>query len=70
MTDVTRLLDVAGGGDRQAAADLRPLMYAALRKLAAARMPDIDAELVQRHPLPRIRTHLPSPGGEAAVIDV
>src|SRR5262245_19060443 len=38
MSDVTRLLDAAVGGDRQAAADLLPLVYDELRKLAAARM--------------------------------
>src|SRR3954452_14609348 len=38
MPDVTRLLDAAAAGDRKAAADLLPLVYAELRKLAAARM--------------------------------
>ena len=38
MSDVTRLLDAAAGGDRQAAADLLPLVYDELRKLAAVRM--------------------------------
>jgi len=38
MSDVTRLLDAAEAGDRQAAADLLPLVYDELRKLAAARM--------------------------------
>jgi RNA polymerase sigma factor (TIGR02999 family) len=36
MTDVTRLLDAASAGDPAAAADLLPLVYAELRKLAAA----------------------------------
>jgi RNA polymerase sigma factor (TIGR02999 family) len=40
MSDVTRLLDAAASGDRQAAADLLPLVYDELRKLAAARMSD------------------------------
>jgi RNA polymerase sigma factor (TIGR02999 family) len=40
MSDVTRLLDLAQGGDRQAAADLFPLVYDELRKLAAAKMAD------------------------------
>jgi RNA polymerase sigma factor (TIGR02999 family) len=40
MPDVTRLLDAAAAGDRRAAADLLPLVYAELRKLAAARMAD------------------------------
>ena len=36
MSDVTRLLEAAGQGDGQAAADLLPLVYDELRKLAAA----------------------------------
>ena len=38
MPDVTRLLDAAAAEDRRAAADLLPLVYDELRKLAAARM--------------------------------
>jgi RNA polymerase sigma factor (TIGR02999 family) len=38
MTDVTRLLESAAAGDRQAAADLLPAVYAELRDLAAARL--------------------------------
>jgi RNA polymerase sigma factor (TIGR02999 family) len=38
MSDVTRLIEAAAGGDRQAAADLLPLVYDELRRLAAARM--------------------------------
>jgi RNA polymerase sigma factor (TIGR02999 family) len=38
MPEVTRLLDAAAAGDRKAAADLLPLVYDELRKLAAARM--------------------------------
>jgi RNA polymerase sigma factor (TIGR02999 family) len=38
MSEVTRLLDAAAAGDRQAAADLLPLVYDGLRKLAAVRM--------------------------------
>lgn len=38
MSDVTRLLDAVVHGDRKAAADLLPLVYEELRKLAAARM--------------------------------
>jgi RNA polymerase sigma factor (TIGR02999 family) len=38
MSDVTRLIDAANAGDRKAAADLLPLVYDELRKLAAARM--------------------------------
>jgi len=36
--EVTQLLRAAGGGDPKAAADLLPLVYAELRKLAKARM--------------------------------
>jgi RNA polymerase sigma factor (TIGR02999 family) len=38
MSDVDRLLDAAAAGDPQAAADLLPLVYDELRKLAAARL--------------------------------
>jgi RNA polymerase sigma factor (TIGR02999 family) len=38
MSAVTQLLDAAAAGDRKAAADLLPLVYDELRKLAAARM--------------------------------
>lgn len=38
MIEVTRLLEAAQAGDRQAAEELLPLVYAELRKLAAARM--------------------------------
>ena len=38
MSDVTRLLDAASAGGRQAAADLLPLAYGQLPTLAAARM--------------------------------
>lgn len=38
MSDVTRLLDAAAAGDRQAAAELLPLVYDELRKLAAAHL--------------------------------
>lgn len=38
MNDVTQLLEAANRGDRQAAAELLPLVYEELRKLAAARM--------------------------------
>ena len=38
MPDVTRLLESAAAGDRHAAADLLPLVYDELRKLAEARM--------------------------------
>jgi RNA polymerase sigma factor (TIGR02999 family) len=38
MSNVTRLLEAANRGDRQAAAELLPLVYNELRNLAAARM--------------------------------
>ena len=38
MPDVTQLLEAAQAGDRRAAADLLPLVYEELRRLAAARM--------------------------------
>ena len=38
MNEVTRLLEAANGGDRQAASDLLPLVYDELRKLAAVRL--------------------------------
>jgi RNA polymerase sigma factor (TIGR02999 family) len=38
MSDVTRLLDATAAGDRNAAAELLPLVYTELRRLAAARM--------------------------------
>jgi hypothetical protein len=38
MSDVTRLIEAAAAGDRNAAADLMPLLYDELRKFAAARL--------------------------------
>jgi RNA polymerase sigma factor (TIGR02999 family) len=38
VSEVTRLLEAAHRGDRQAAADLLPLVYGELRKLAAAKL--------------------------------
>src|SRR5436190_23439988 len=38
MSDVTRLIEAAQAGDRQAADQLLPLVYDELRKLAAAKM--------------------------------
>jgi RNA polymerase sigma factor (TIGR02999 family) len=38
MSEASRLLDAAAGGDRRAAAELFPLVYDELRKLATARM--------------------------------
>jgi RNA polymerase sigma factor (TIGR02999 family) len=38
MSEITRLLDAAQAGDHKSAAELLPLVYDELRKLAAARM--------------------------------
>jgi|SRR5262245_2339791 len=38
MAEVTRLIDAAAAGDRRAAAELLPVVYDELRRLAAARM--------------------------------
>jgi RNA polymerase sigma factor (TIGR02999 family) len=38
MSDLTRLLEAAAGGDRKAAADLLPLVYDELRRLAASKL--------------------------------
>ena len=38
MSEITHLLEAAASGDRRAAADLLPLVYDELRRLAAARM--------------------------------
>jgi RNA polymerase sigma factor (TIGR02999 family) len=38
VNEVTRLLEAAHGGDKQAAADLLPLVYGELRRLAAAKL--------------------------------
>src|ERR1700732_2161801 len=38
MNDVTRILEAVGQGDQQAAAQLLPLVYDELRKLAAQRL--------------------------------
>jgi RNA polymerase sigma factor (TIGR02999 family) len=42
MSDVTRLLDAAATGDPRAAVELLPLVYAELRRLAAARLAGED----------------------------
>ena len=38
MSDLTHLIDAVGAGDRKAAAELLPLVYEELRKLAATRL--------------------------------
>ncbi len=43
MADVTQLLDAAAAGDPHAAAELLPLIYDELRKLAAARLANEQA---------------------------
>src|SRR5262249_58905341 len=40
MPDLTQILSAVAAGDPQAAADLLPLVYGELRKLAAARLAD------------------------------
>ena len=50
MTDVTRILDAIEQGDPQAAAQLLPLVYDELRRLAAAQM-------AQEKPGPDARRH-------------
>ena len=40
MPEITQLLDAAAAGDRRAAAQILPLVYDELRKLAAAKMAD------------------------------
>ena len=44
MSDVTRILAAVEAGDPRAAAELLPLVYAELRKLAAARMAEERAD--------------------------
>src|SRR5262249_15536541 len=39
MSEITQILDAVAAGDRQAAAQLLPLVYAELRRLPAARLP-------------------------------
>ena len=45
--DVTQLLSALGAGDQRAAADLLPLVYEELRKLAQARMVREPAQTLQ-----------------------
>src|SRR2546421_679484 len=49
MTDVTRLLDAAAAGDPRAAADLLPLVYDELRKLAGALLAAPDDRAADDH---------------------
>jgi RNA polymerase sigma factor (TIGR02999 family) len=43
MSDLSRLIDAAAGGNPKAAAEILPLVYDELRKLAAARLADEKA---------------------------
>ena len=45
MSDVTHLIDAAAGGDKKAAAELLPLVYDELRRLAASRVANEPAGL-------------------------
>ena len=71
MTNVTQLLEAADRGDRQAAAELLPLVYDELRKLAAARLAyekpgqTLDATALVHEAYLRL---LASPGREAGEI--
>jgi DNA-binding GntR family transcriptional regulator len=50
MADVTRILSAIESGDPTAAAELLPLVYDELRKLAAARLSNGSRGEPQRHP--------------------
>jgi RNA polymerase sigma factor (TIGR02999 family) len=71
VTNVTRLLEAADRGDKQAAADLLPLVYDELRKLAAARLAyekpgqTLDATALVHEAYLRL---LVSPGREAGEV--
>jgi RNA polymerase sigma factor (TIGR02999 family) len=71
VTNVTQLLEAADRGDKQAAADLLPLVYDELRKLAAARLTyekpgqTLDATALVHEAYLRL---LASPGREAGEI--
>ena len=62
-SEMTRLLLAASAGDRQAAADVLPLVYEELRKLAAARMAverpgnTLDATALIRSAMIKISKH-------------
>ena len=68
MPDVTRLLDAAAAGDPRAAADLLPLVYDELRKLAAARLAGerpgqtLDATALVHEAYLRLVPTTPQPG--------
>jgi hypothetical protein len=61
MSNVTRLLEAAATGDRQAAAELLPLVYDELCQLAAAKM---VAEKAGHTLNPTALVHEASAGGE------
>ena len=69
---LTRILDALGAGDREAASELLPLVYAELRRLAAARMARLApgqtlqaTELVHEAYLELAGTHDPGWQGRA-----
>ena len=47
MSDVTRILDAIGGGDRNAAEELLPLVYEELRRLAAKMSNEAPGQTLQ-----------------------
>jgi hypothetical protein len=47
MADVTRILDAVAAGDPRAAAELLPVVYDELRKLAAARLAGFATKLLK-----------------------
>jgi RNA polymerase sigma factor (TIGR02999 family) len=71
MSEVTLLIEAAQAGDRQAAADLLPLVYDELRKLAAGHMANeapghtLDATALVHEAYVRL---VASPGGESGAI--
>src|SRR6478752_7184949 len=68
MSEVTRLLDAANRGDRQAAADLLPLVYDELRRLAARKLANekpgqtLDATALVHEAYMRLATTSGDPG--------
>ncbi len=71
MTEVTRLLEAAHRGDKQAAAELLPLVYDELRRLAAAELAHekpgqtLDATALVHEAYLRL---VASPGGESGEV--
>lgn len=75
MNDVTRILDAIANGETQAAAELLPLVYDELRKLAAARMANekpghtLDATALVHEAYLRLVASLPRERGEEPHFD-